>query len=278
MSSEIIRAARVLALGAFVLAGCVHIRLDADSLLEADRGPASARLAEGYVVENLTIEKPNRLIGITRAHRAGNRRLILFCGGSSFHRRMEGGPVLDALARDADVVLFDYPGFDDSTGSPDPRSLLIAAGAVHDYLLQLPSTRHQRVVIYGFSLGGMVAAQLSRRHAADALVLEATAADVGSWVRSQVPWLARPFVRIQLDPALAGIDNVNALGDFRGPVLVLAGARDEQAPPVLSRELTRRLQARGVRATLHEIPGAGHGEIHKAAGFKPLLAQFLARL
>lgn len=278
MRSQLIRAASALSVGAFLLDGCVHIRLDASSLLEADRGPASVRLAEGYVVESLTIERPNRLIGITRAHRAGNRRLILFCGGNTFHRRRDGGPVLDALARDADVVLFDYPGFDDSTGSPDPRSLLNAAGAVHDYLMQLPSTQEQRVVIYGFSLGGMVAAQLSRRHSADALVLEATAADVDSWVQSRVPWLARPFVRVHLDPALAGIDNVNALSEFRGPVLVLAGERDEQAPPVLSRELARRLQAKGVRATLHEIPGAGHGEIYKAPGFQPLLAQFLAQL
>jgi hypothetical protein len=246
--------------------------------MSPDEPPASAHLATGYIIEDSFVQRANRMVAVTRAHADGNRVVIIFCGGDGFHRSREGGSVLTALARHADVVLFDYPGFGTSTGTPDPDSVLDNARAVLDYVAQLPSTGEQKQVVYGFSLGGVVAAQLAGERPVDGLVLESTAPDIVSWVRTQVPWFAIPFIRIDLEPALARIDSVKALGHFRGTVLLLAGERDKQAPASLSRDMLRRLSALGVRAELHEIPDAAHGEIYKTAAFATALNGFLAGL
>ena len=273
------RLIRILALiAAVTFPGCMHVQLSAANLLSPDEPPEAARLARGYAIEDFTIARADRLIGVTRAHADGNRAVIVFCGGDRFHRSREGGSVLAALARDADVVLFDYPGLGSSTGTPDPDSVLDNARAVLDYVARLPTTGAQKRVLYGFSLGGMVAAQLAREGAVDGLVLEGTAPSVASWVRSRIPWYAKPFVRVELDPLLARIDSVGALEHFRGRVLLLAGREDTQAPVKLSRDMQKRLSAQGVRSELHEIPHAGHGEIYRAPSFRATLDRFVASL
>jgi pimeloyl-ACP methyl ester carboxylesterase len=254
------------------------VRLSSRNLLTPDDPPSAAHLAERYVVEETNIDRSGRSVGITRAHRPGNRTVIIFCGGDRFHRSMEGGSVLTALARNADVVLFDYPGLGTSTGTPSPASILDNARAVGEYVARLSTTTDQRRVLYGFSLGGVVAAQLAAEQPVDAVILEATSPDVASWARTQVPWFAKLFVRLDLDPDLARIDNVRALERFSGPILVLAGERDSRAPPALSRKIARDLAAYGRRVELKEFAGAGHGEIYKSPQFQPTVERFLADL
>jgi uncharacterized protein len=258
------------------LAGCMHIRLDAASLISPDHKPGAARLEPGYRLEQGIVVRNDRIVAITRAHRPGNPVVIVFCGGDAFRRSREGGLVLQALAVDADVVLFDYPGYGDSTGEATAENMVDNARAVRDFVRNLPSTRHQRLVLYGFSLGGIVAAQVASQPATDALVLESSAADVASWVRTQVPWYAAPFVRVEIDPDIGGIDSVRALQAFTGPVLLLSGSRDRRAPTTLSRDMHRRLRVYGVRVSLHEVADANHGEIHRSPEFRAVLQKFLA--
>jgi pimeloyl-ACP methyl ester carboxylesterase len=267
-----------LAVALTMLAGCVHVRLESRALLKPDRGPKTAHLGPGYRLEDGVFDDGEEVIGFTRAHRDGNRLVLLFYGGDSFHRSVGGGEVLEALARDVDVVTFDYPGFGDSSGTPDVQSLLRAGRAVRSHFAQLARSSGQRLVLYGFSLGAMVAAQSTVDGDVDALVLEAGANDVRSWAWSQVPWALRAVVRIDIAPDLDQIDSANALAGFRGPVLVLAGTRDRRVPPRLSRELVRLLKRKGVNAVLLEFEGAGHGEIHTSAHFGPRLDRFLAHL
>jgi len=264
--------------GLLGLYGCVHVRLDAASLLSADQRPETARLEAGYRIEQGIIVDDGRVVGITRAYRAGNRVVILFCGGDSFRRSRDGGVVLQALALDADVVLFDYPGFGDSTGTPTPENLVNAGRAVHRFIAGLPGTAQQRLVVYGFSLGGLVAAQLARHVSTDGVVLEATAPDISTWVRTQVPWYAAPFVRVHLDDSLASVDGVRPLRSFAGRVLLLAGGSDQRAPASLSRDYYLRLRSAGVKASLVIVPGAAHGGIHRSDRFRTALRQFLADL
>ena len=44
------------------------------------------------------------------------------------------GDALEALARGADVLLFDYPGYGDSTGTPTAALILESALAVYDWV------------------------------------------------------------------------------------------------------------------------------------------------
>jgi dienelactone hydrolase len=150
--------------------------------------------------------------------------------------------------------------------------------AVYDYTDSLQTSAGKKRVLYGFSLGGLLAAQVARERAADGLVLEATAANAASWARSRIPWHLKPIVRPRIDPELADIDAPSALAKFRGQVLVLGSEADRRAPESLSREIFKRLAHYGVRAQLIVFSRASHGEINKSKAFTAVFRDFLNRL
>ena len=264
--------------GCLVQCACATFDVRLADFMSPDRSPRSATLPQGYAVQDLIIHWGDRLIGVTHAHHPQSRSVLIFCGGDVFHRSLEGGAALEALALGPDVILFDYPGYGETTGTPTVGSILDTALAVYDYASALETSAGKKRVLYGFSLGGLVAAQVARERPADGVVLEATAATAEAWVRSQIPWIARPLITPQVEPGLAGIDSVRALSRFSGRVLVLASPADRQAPAKLSADIERRLRAARVRVQLVTFPRARHGDINQSARFAPVLRAFLDHL
>jgi uncharacterized protein len=264
--------------GCLVQCACATVDVRLADFMSPDRSPRSATLPQGYAVQDLIIHRGGRLIGLTHAHHPHSRSLVVFCGGDVFHRSLEGGAALEALAQGADVILFDYPGYGDTTGTPTTGAILDTALAVYDYASALETSAGKKRVLYGFSLGGLVAAQVARERPVDGVVLEATAANAETWARSQIPWFARLLISPQVEPGLAGIDSVRALARFRGRVLVLASPADHQAPAKLSADIERRLRAAGVRVQLVQFARARHGDINQSARFAPVLRTFLDHL
>jgi pimeloyl-ACP methyl ester carboxylesterase len=259
-------------------AGCITADVRLANMMSRDRPPRSATLPRGYAVQDLVIHRGARAIGITHAHHPETRSVVIFCGGDTFHRSIEGGEALESLALDADVVLFDYPGYGDSSGAPTAAELLETALAVYDYVDTLQTSAGKKRVLYGFSLGGLVAAQVARERSADGLVLEATAANAHSWARSRIPWHLKLWVKARIDPELVDIDAPSALAKFHGQVLVLGGQADRRAPESLSREIFKRLVEYGVSTTLVVFAHASHGEINRSKAFAPVFREFLNRL
>jgi pimeloyl-ACP methyl ester carboxylesterase len=204
--------------------------------------------------------------------------IIVFCGGDAFHRSIEGGEALEALARNADVVLFDYPGYGESTGSPTAAVILENALAVYDYAVALETSAGKKRVVYGFSLGGMVAAQIAGRRAVDGLVMEATAPSAEAWARSQIPWYAKPLVKPHIEPGLAAIDSVVSLRHFGGDVLLLTSPSDQRVPAALSVRMWRQLRREGVHASLVQFDATGHGGIPNSPEYGAVLTGFLNRV
>jgi uncharacterized protein len=258
--------------------GCVTVDVGLANLMAADRAPRTAVLAKGYAVQDLIIHRGDRLIGITHAHHPQSQAIIVFCGGDSFHRSIEGGEALEALARNADVVLFDYPGYGESTGAPTAAVILENALAVYDYAVALETSAGKKRVLYGFSLGGMVAAQVAGRRPVDGLVLEATAPSAEAWAKSQIPWYAKPLVTPHIEPGLASIDSIVSLRHFGGDVLLLTSPSDQRVPAALSLLMYRELRRSGVRTALAQFAGTGHGSIPHSPEYGPVLTAFLNRV
>ena len=258
--------------------GCVSVDVRLSHFISPDRGPRTAALARGYAVQDLVIHRGDRLIGITHAHHPQSKAVIVFCGGDEFHRSIEGGEALEALARGADVVLFDYPGYGDSTGTPSAALILETALAVYDYAASLETSAGKKRVLYGFSLGGMVAAHVARDRPVEGLVLEATAPNAEKWAKSLIPWYARLLVTPRIEPELAAVDSLTALQRFEGEVLLLAGKADKQAPASLSAQMHRQLSRAGVRVEFVQFDRAAHGDIPHKPAFVPVVHGFVARL
>jgi uncharacterized protein len=263
---------------ALIPSGCVNVDVGLGNLMSADRAPRTAVLARGYAVQDLVIHRGDRLIGITHAHHPQSQAIIVFCGGDSFHRSIEGGEALETLARNADVVLFDYPGYGESTGTPSAAVILENALAVYDYAVALETSAGKKRVLYGFSLGGMVAAQIAGRRPVDGLVLEATAPSAEAWARSQIPWYAKALVKPRIEPGLASIDALVSLRHFGGDVLVLTSPADQRVPAALSVRMVRELRRAGVHTELVLFDGTGHGSIPHAPEYGSVLTTFLTRV
>src|SRR3546814_2898530 len=94
------------------------------------------------------------------------------------------------------------------------------------------------------------------------------------WAHTLVPWYAKPFVTLDVDAGFAGVSNTDALARYRGPLLILAGSKDDQTPPKLARKLYR------LAASEHKqfvvVPGKGHGDAGLGPAAQAALATFFA--
>jgi len=160
----------------------------------------------------------------------GSRGAVLFCHGNAgnISHRLHIIRMFHDLG--FGMLIFDYRGYGQSQGSPTERGTYLDAQAAWDYLVER-QTPPGRIVIYGESLGGAVAAWLAKEHTPGALVLQSTFTslpDVGARV---YPWLpVRLLSRFRYN-ARSHVQQVKC------PVLVAHGARDEIVPYALGRRL-----------------------------------------
>ena len=144
------------------------------------------------------------------------------------------------------VLLVEYPGYGRSAGNPSEASIRETILAAYDWAKNAPEVDPTRIVPYGRSLGGGAACILATSRPVAALILESSFTSVcalGS--RLLVP---RFLIR---DP----FDNLVALRTYRGPLLVLHGARDEVVPVAHGRQL-----AATVPGAEFELLTCGHND------------------
>ncbi len=121
---------------------------------------------------------------------------ILFFHGNAgnISHRLDSLSIFHELGMN--TLIFDYRGFGNSRGSPSESGTYRDALAAWQFLLSEKNEKPQRVVLFGRSIGGAVAAWLATRVDARALILESTfssLADLGSFHYPYLPvrWLSR---------------------------------------------------------------------------------------
>jgi hypothetical protein len=119
------------------------------------------------------------------------------------------------------VMLVEYPGYGRSEGEPSLRSIMQTAVAAYDRLAARDDVDPTQIVLYGRSLGGGPASRLASLRPAAAVVLQSAFSDVRSFARE---FLLPPFL------VRDRFDNVAALHDFDGPVLIVHGESDDVIP------------------------------------------------
>lgn len=219
-------------------------------------------LADGGIAQGVLVRQP------------GARTTVLYFGGNAFHLDRDGPGALASLAScGANVAIFDYRGYGRSAGKPTVALMTSDAVAIFDHLnAQFPG----QVVIHGQSLGSFIGAQVARQRPARALVLESTATTPQEWASANVPWYARWFVKIEVTPPLAGVDNVAAVSAFRGPGLVLVGANDRITPAALGRRVFEAMP--GSPTQLLVAAGAGHNDVLANQGTVLGYCSFIGKL
>ncbi|MCU1244343.1 MAG: putative Peptidase [Acidobacteria bacterium] len=147
----------------------------------------------------------------------------VFCHGNTGNLTNVAAVIPHLMDAGFNVLLFDYRGFGRSTGHPSLSGVVsdgITAARFHDRIRPkgLPS------ILYGFSLGGAVAAQVIRHHRFDGLILQSTF--------TTLPELARAvWPRLPLHHFSGNFfDTLSVIRKLQVPLLVLHGTADEVIP------------------------------------------------
>ncbi len=161
------------------------------------------------------------------------------------------------------VLTFDYAGYGRSEGSVTRRGTIGDALGALDYLRRRPEIDSQRIVIFGQSIGGSVAAVVGaqRREQVRAVVIDSAFSGYRAIVRRHVrrnrwltvlAWWMPGWVSNGQDP----IDFVGRLAPV--PVLFIHGRSDRITPWEMSREL---FEAAEGPKDLWLIDGMDHTEV-----------------
>ena len=117
--------------------------------------------------------------------------------------------------------IFDYRGYGKSSGKPNEKGLYEDAAAAYDYLISRNDIDKSKIVVYGKSLGGPIAAELCLRREAIALILEGSFASVTMRAQQLYPFLPMKFLITQRYDTVVKIKNIHI------PKLISHGKNDE---------------------------------------------------
>jgi hypothetical protein len=200
---------------------------------------------------------------------------ILYFGGNVSRIDDYGGALASSIAGlRANLFLFDYRGYGRSTGVPTIESLESDAIAIARFVRERSNGRP--LVVHGLSLGSFMAAHVAGRMPIDGLVLESTAPDVQRWATNQVPFYAKPFMRINIAPALLEISNETAVQRYTGPLLIITGSADDITPPRFAHALGAASRSANKRVVI--APKQTHGTAMNADAVLRAYAEFLDSL
>jgi dipeptidyl aminopeptidase/acylaminoacyl peptidase len=226
----------------------------------------------GWPIEREFVQVGGRKVELLWAKPAeqGRRPAVLFIHGHQEINRNGGETYLNngrlgTMARRGYVAAaLSQPGYGKSEGPPDfcgPFTQEAALAALA-HLRAKAFVSPDRVAIFGYSRGAIVASMVATRDAQLAgVILGAGAYDFFTWYPTPLRGIDRN-ISVEAGTSAAAFRARSALHHadrIRAPVLILHGERDERIPVGQAQAFAERLRAAGVPHRLKVFPGAGHG-------------------
>ncbi|HYT91809.1 MAG TPA: alpha/beta hydrolase [Gemmataceae bacterium] len=221
------RLLRYLSLAAITYVGLLLVLLALENSLVYHPSPATDWLSPPSAeVRDIDLTLPDG----TKIHswwypRAGATGALLYCHGNAGNLSHRGGTM--GLMRHhlgESVLIFDYPGYGKSAGSPSEAGCYAAADAAYDWLTKVQQIPAEKIVIYGGSLGGGVAVDLASRREHRALILCKTFTSMPDVGAGLYPWLpVRWLMRNRFESA-------TKIATCKRPVFIAHGTADELIP------------------------------------------------
>lgn len=218
-------------------------------------------------------------LAITLIEREGSSRpLVIHCGGNASDRYESGTLYAQKIISDADVLMFDYPGYGDSSGRASAETLRAANKTLSAYVKSELGMRRP-LILWGHSLGGFVCADMMKYiDRVDGIVLEATATNAKDVSKAVIPWYAKIFIRQRISESLEAFDLVQTLKSTEASILVLGASKDKTLPVELSRKLAKGLKMAGADVTYAEFPNGNHISIPTQPKYQPTIHAYILSL
>jgi hypothetical protein len=236
-----------------------------DPQLEGELGPVHpSRVPPEARIEGM-LDVEDRQVHYVYAHRADAVATIFFSHGTTWHLGRYWERVELLWERGLNVMVYDYPGYGRSTGEPDEAGINANAAAVLELLPTLPDYTPDRVVFYGYSLGGAPTFAMAARGARgeglrpDGVISEAAFCSVEALAQDGT-FLDLPgtfFSKNRFDNC-ARIAEISEI-----PVLLIHGEADTFIVPEQAKML---YEAATGEVTLRLVEGGEHSTVPIAGG------------
>lgn len=154
------------------------------------------------------------------------------------------------------LLLIDYRGYGKSQGKPFEAGLYLDGKAALDWLYE-QRIKESEIIVFGKSLGGAVACEISQGLKIRAIVLESTFTSLKNIASRLFPFLPADLFLRKSYASLEKVVNLNC------PVLAIHGEMDELIPLEDGINL---FEACPEPKEIYIVPGAGHNDVSLVAG------------
>jgi len=249
------------------LSGCITYTQD-DFIQPRDTGYKMTQAPHGSNLQELKFTRPDGTLayGVAFTKKEHNKALLYY-GGSQWVVNSPGAfeKMAVFVSLGFDVYMFDHRGYGFSTGNPNVDNLREDAVLTYDYVTNLVN---KPLVVHGHSLGGFEAAHVASQRHVDTLVLEATATKVTDWVEAARSSFPFNLLQITVGPNLQRVDNIEALKQHNGKLVVIVGDEDTFTPLSLSQKLYELAPTQKKRMLV--VAGGEHSNLELQSSFNEL--------
>jgi len=194
-----------------------------------DRDVDMTPAAEDMAYANITLKTEDKetiagwfVPAETGEHTSG--LTVLFCHGNAGDIGDRIGSIRTFNSLGYNVLIFDYRGYGDSSGTPTEKGTYLDAMAAWKYLIGDRGIPAERIVLFGRSLGGAVATWLATEVDPGALVIESVFTSAPDMASRMFPLMPTRFV------CRFKYDSVDRIGRVGCPVLIAHSRYDEMIP------------------------------------------------
>ncbi|HEB58558.1 MAG TPA: alpha/beta hydrolase [Gammaproteobacteria bacterium] len=179
------------------------------------------------------------------------RGTLLFLHGNAGNISHRGDSVRIFHRLGLDILIIDYRGYGQSSGSPSEEGLYTDARTAWHYLTVQRNIPAHQITLFGRSLGGVVATRLASEVRPARLIVESSFSSARDMARSMMPWLSHLLVmRFDFDAA-------RYIRDVQVPVLILHSPQDEIIPFALGQRLYQQARQPKTFVRLHGVHNYG---------------------
>lgn len=154
------------------------------------------------------------------------------------------------------VVVYDYPGYGRTSGTPNEESCYAALRGASDFLRDKKNVPLHDQVAYGMSLGGAITAHVAQERPFKAVILQSTMTRFKDVVAHLFPSWVPVHKLLSKQNEYKTVDKIHKI---QSPLLIMHGINDHMMPIEFLDQFQSKLKAGNKSdATLVSYPGEGH--------------------
>ena len=156
--------------------------------------------------------------------------MVIFLHGNAgnISSRLEKIQIFHELG--LNIFIIDYRGYGKSYGQPSEQGIYADAKAAYDHLKYVKKFVHNKVIVYGESLGGAVATDLAVARSVDGLIIDSSFTNAQDMAQVIYPLMPGFLVNV-------GLDSINKIQRLNMPKLMIHSVEDDIVPFRLGKKL-----------------------------------------